>query len=121
MKPAKFKSQIMKVTYSIVRMGLFCILLFLASTQKSRAAGLTLITHGFEFDNNYPAWVDGMGDAIAARSGLSTAVYNIQLYYLLDGSLAATLFYEGGIPPSASTTNAEVIIKLQCLPRSRKV
>ncbi len=76
------------------------------------AAGVTLITHGFELDNSYPTWIDRMADAIAARADPSPAVYSIQLDYLPDRSVTAALYYERGTPPGSVDPNAEVIVKL---------
>src|SRR2546429_4642899 len=95
----------MKVTYSIVRIELLCILLFHPLTQLTRAAGVTIITHGYRASSGHPAWLHAMGDAIAARAGSSTLVYS------LDIASPTPLIYERGSNLTAST-NAEVVIKL---------
>src|SRR5437867_3915691 len=82
---------------------LFC-LLWLLDNGPLRAAGATIITHGYEPIAGHPAWLGAMGDAIASRAGPSTLVYNLNLG-------PNTLNYEYGSGLNISS-NAEVVIKL---------
>ena len=38
-----------------------------------RAAGVTLMTHGFELDNSYPTWIDKMADAFQVEPDILPA------------------------------------------------
>src|SRR5712691_6048291 len=59
--------------------------LILSTSCLSQGAGITIVTHGFEFNNEYPFWLDDMGAAIAARAGPSAAIIKAEVGYLQDG------------------------------------
>ncbi len=81
-------------------------------TASARGAGLTIITHGAQFDHSHPGWVDDMGAAIAARAG-SAAIYSVNLAPSgAGGALAGVVTYESGAAPTGNSTNAEVVLKV---------
>src|SRR5208282_676701 len=83
-----------------------------------RAAGVTIITHGFELDASYPTWVTAMADNIpgyfgARFPGLGS---NCSTYKLTMTNIDGTFYYfppvrTNGSPPSA-TLSGEIIIEL---------
>jgi len=76
-------------------------------------AGVTVITHGLQVNNGYPAWLDDMGSAIVARAGTTTAVIHLEVGHLNNGTVGITVFEkESGLWPVEGSTNAEVVVKL---------
>lgn len=100
-----------------------CFAFFLLLTKPTLGAGVTIITHGFVampglLENKcYPQndWVNQMGDAVAARAGTSTAVYNMHINFTFPfGALYVESFdfEKGDIPGFSLNPNCEVVIKL---------
>jgi hypothetical protein len=86
---------------------------------QSHAAGVTIITHGFELEDSYPPWVTAMADAIptyfqASFPGLDNT---FTTYKLTITNIHGSLYYlyppsrTNGSPPSA-TESGEIIIEL---------
>src|ERR1051326_2245915 len=91
---------------------LSAILLF-TSPARLTGAGVTVVTHGLQFNNSYPNWLNDMASAIAAPAGTATAVIRLEIGYLTDGTVGVTSFTkERGLWPAEASTNAEVVVKL---------
>jgi hypothetical protein len=95
-----------------MKLILAIILTFIFSV-KADAAGVTIITHGYELDSEYPTWVTAMADAIPSYDsfpGTNFTVYKVTL--TSDGS---NFYYQwqrtNGSPPSV-TDSGEIIIEL---------
>lgn len=91
----------------------FCIPLFL-SILPCLGASVTVITHGFQFGNNYPDWIDTMASNVALRAGRNTSVYRMEIQWpSIARSPSVQIFkLESGLPSSAFTTNAEIVVKV---------
>src|SRR5213594_3357652 len=99
----RFRGQVQRV----LQANGFCYLVFLLTGMElARATGVTIITHGYQSSSGHPAWVDAMGDAIAARAGTSTLVFNLNIWSLKP------LNYEYGSSLTGASANVEVVIKL---------
>ena len=49
----------------------FASLVFAATgVHSATAAGVTVITHGWQLDQSYPAWVDNMAQAVTNAAGV---------------------------------------------------
>jgi len=78
-------------------------------------AGVTLITHGYEpTSSDRPAWLDSMKDAIVARDGADTAVYDIRIARNSNGDAQVMEFdrLSGPSPTGSATSNADTVIML---------
>jgi hypothetical protein len=90
--------------------------LFLA--QSAWAAGLTVVTHGFQEDLLDPldhghSWVEAMGDYVADRAGGTPYIYRLVITYNSFTELVATLTPQNSaLPPVEQSQNAEIVIKL---------
>ena len=92
---------------------LFCFALTLAFPPASHAAGVTIITHGYECGGGLPSWITEMANAIVARSGgpQNVALYNLVVGPDTSGNPAITSFSPApGYADPLSSDNAEIII-----------
>jgi hypothetical protein len=88
-------------------------ILLINPNTRAIGAGVTVITHGLQFNNSYPVWLDDMGSAIVARAGATTAVIHLEVGYLNNGTVGITSFVkESGLWPVEGSSNAEVVVKL---------
>jgi len=106
--------------YPAGRKLLFGAFLFLSAffPQSTKAAGVTIITHGFVEDDSYPLWVSAMADDIpnyfqARFPGLDS---NCSIYKLTITNIDGIYYYyppvrTNGSPPTA-TQSGEIIIEL---------
>ena len=103
------------------RKRIYSVMLLVSITCLShytQAAGVTIITHGFELESTYPAWVTAMADNIpgyiqARFPGLGS---NCSTYKLTMINIGGAFYYftpsrTNGSPPSA-TLSGEIIIEL---------
>src|SRR5438067_2191194 len=56
----------------------------LALAQSAFGAGVTIITHGFQGDTDFPSWENDMANAIATRirtvnGGINPAIYTLRV------------------------------------------
>jgi len=99
-------------------LGALVFLLSAANPHPVEAAGVTIITHGFELDTSYPTWVTAMADAIpnymqARFPGLDNTCSTYKLTITApngDYSFSPPTRTNGS-PPSA-TASGEIIIEL---------
>jgi hypothetical protein len=99
-------------------LGALFFLLSAAHPHPMEAAGVTIITHGFELDTSYPTWVTAMADAIpnymqARFPGLDNTC---STYKLTISAPNGDYSYSpptrtNGSPPTA-TASGEIIIEL---------
>jgi hypothetical protein len=106
--------------YATRRNLLFGALLFLSAffPRLTRAAGVTIITHGFELEPSYPTWVTAMADNIPIyyQARFPELDSNCSTYKLTMTNIGNTLYYyppsrTNGSPPTA-TQSGEIIIEL---------
>jgi len=100
---------------------LLAALLFLlgaANPRSVEAAGVTIITHGFELDADYPTWVTAMADAIPdyMQARFPALDNTCSTYKLTIAAPNGDFSYSpptrtDGSPPSA-TASGEIIIEL---------
>jgi len=79
---------------------------------SSKAAGVTLVTHGFELASSYPAWVTAMADDIPTYPqfpGINFTTYRITVGF--GSTYTSAIVRTNGSPPSA-TDSGEIIIEL---------
>ncbi len=91
---------------------LLAILLFLCAISRTRAAGVTLITHGF--DGDVESWVIPMSEAIPGYPnfpGSNYTAYEISITRNGSGQLVASQSFLDGADALASDTS-EIFIKL---------
>ena len=91
--------------------SLLCAMLF-PFAGSAWAAGVTVITHGF--NGNVTSWVIPMANAIAAAPdlpGTTSSCFRISLTQDGSGQTVATATFLGGVAPSASDSG-EILIKL---------
>ena len=84
----------------------------LLASCRCAAAGVTLITHGFELDSSYPGWVTEMADQIPQNPsfpGTNFTTYRVTVTYN-NGYYVAWSRVNGG-PPSA-TDSGEILLEL---------
>jgi hypothetical protein len=95
------------------------VLLFLSTffSYSTRAAGVTIITHGFEDDTSFPTWVAAMADQMPTYfnyryPNLNTnfTTYRLAVTYG-DGSYYFSSTRTNGASPSA-TQSGEIVIEL---------
>ena len=105
--------------YAAGKKLLFGALLFLGAfiSYSTRAAGVTIITHGFESDSSFPTWVAAMADQIPVYfndryPNLDTnfTTYRLVVTYS-NGSYYFSSTRTNGAPPSA-TQSGEIVIEL---------
>jgi hypothetical protein len=105
--------------YAAGKKLLFGTLLFLSAfiPYSTRAAGVTIITHGFEDDTSFPTWVAAMADQMPTYfnnryPNLNTnfTTYRLAVTYS-DGSYYFSSSRTNGAPPSA-TASGEIVIEL---------
>src|ERR1039457_6990416 len=93
--------------------GFLVAMLFSPQTvQDCSAAGLTVITHGFELDSTFPGWVSAMADLIPNHPsfpGTNFTVYRMTVTY--NNGYAVGWSRVSGGPPSA-TDSGEIIVEL---------
>ena len=101
--------------YAAGKKLLFGVLLFLSVfiPHSTKAAGVTIITHGYELDGDYPTWVTAMADEIPNYSSLSATNFTIyKITLTTDGS---NYYYQwqrtNGSPPTVTDTG-DIIIEL---------
>ena len=101
------------------RILLFGALLFLSVffSYSTKAAGVTIITHGYEDDNSFPTWVAAMADQMPTYfnyryPNLNTnfTTYRLVITYS-NGSYYFSSTRTNGAPPSA-TASGEIVIEL---------
>jgi hypothetical protein len=105
--------------YAVWRKMLFGALLFLGAfiPYSTRAAGVTIITHGFEDDTSFPTWVAAMADKMPTyfNNRYPTLNTNFTTYRLVmtysNGSYYFSSTRTNGAPPSA-TASGEIVIEL---------
>jgi hypothetical protein len=99
--------------YRVLKGCIFATLLFLLVALipcSTKAAGVTVITHGFE--DSYPSWVTEMADDIPAYPsfpGTNFTIYKITVTYNDGYNIAWAR--TNGLPPSA-TDSGEIIVEL---------
>ena len=72
-------------------------------------AGVTVITHGYQLDGEFPAWVSGMADLVADRAG--TPGVDVTEFRLTVTASGATLQKTAG-PDLADSPTAEAVVEL---------
>ncbi len=89
-----------------------------ANPQPAQAAGVTIITHGFELDTSYPTWVTAMADAIPGylQARFPDMDSTCSTYHLTITAPNGDYEFSpptrtNGSPPSA-TASGEIIIEL---------
>jgi hypothetical protein len=99
-------------------LGAGLLLFSLANPQPAPAAGVTIITHGFELDTSYPTWVTAMADAIPGylQSRFPNMDDTCSTYKLTIAAPNGDYEFSpptrtNGSPPSA-TASGEIIIEL---------
>ena len=105
----------MKSTIHLSR--LVCALAFVFSNVGLQVAGaldLTIITHGLQFDNSYPSWIDAMATAVEMRTGnANTATIYAEVGWNANNHLGVTQFHlQNGQWPGSNTPTEHVVIKL---------
>jgi len=100
-----------------IRLVLILVFALVSNGQISRAAGVTIITHGYENGGGLPTWVSSMSEAIVARAGgqQNVAVYNMVLGEDSAGDpvvLIKSLSPASGSPIPTNTTTGEIIINV---------
>jgi hypothetical protein len=109
----------MKTLSVVGKRMLFGALLFLSVfiSYSAKAAGVTIITHGFQSDSSFPTWVASMADQMPAyfndrypnlNSNFTT--YRLVISYS-NGSYYFSSTRTNGAPPSA-TQSGEIVIEL---------
>jgi hypothetical protein len=105
--------------YAAGKKLLFGVLLFLCSFLpcSTKAAGVTIIAHGFEDDTSFPTWVSAMADQMPTYfnyhyPNLNTnfTTYRLVITYS-GGSYYFSSTRTNGAPPSA-TESGEIVIEL---------
>lgn len=92
------------------RLLLLFMLLVITSTSPSRAAGVTLITHGFGGGVN--DWISAMVKAMPEFTGLEATNFTVyEIYFPQDQGLAAAVKNVGGGNPLRNAS-AEIIVLL---------
>jgi len=80
---------------------------------KANAAGVTIITHGYELDGEYPTWVTAMADEIPNYYQLP--VTNFTTYKITLTTDGSNYYYQwqrtNGSPPTVTDTG-EIIVEL---------
>jgi hypothetical protein len=79
---------------------------------STKAAGVTIITHGFELDDSYPTWVTAMAEQIPTYGsfpGTNFTIYKITVTYN-DGFYIAWARTNGSLP--SITDSGEIIVEL---------
>lgn len=85
--------------------------LFESLEPRTLLAGVHVITHGYQSSNNAPAWLSTMKDAIVARTGADTAVYNLRIVLSGGNPVVQSFTLASGISPfSTSSNNAEAVV-----------
>lgn len=90
--------------------------------QFASAAGVTIITHGFQpnsIDHGH-GWVEAMGDYIADRAGGTKYIYRVEITNGYPTSatnphglgLGSFTCQNSGLQPIHQSENAEVVIKI---------
>jgi hypothetical protein len=93
----------------------FGVILFLSAfiSHSTKAAGVTIITHGFEDDTSYPTWVTAMADSIPnypTFPGTNFTTYKLTLSNNGSGYLFSSTRTNGSSP--FATDSGEIIIEL---------
>ncbi|HZL78874.1 MAG TPA: hypothetical protein VFC17_08475, partial [Candidatus Limnocylindrales bacterium] len=105
--------------YAAGKKLLFGALLFLGAfiPHSTKAAGVTIITHGYESDTSFPTWVTAMADQIpyyfhARYSGLNTnfTTYRLTLSNNGSGYFFSSTRTNGAAP--FTTDSGEIVIEL---------
>jgi hypothetical protein len=98
--------------------GAVLLLFSLANPQPAQAAGVTIITHGFESDTSYPTWVTAMADAIPGYlqerfpdMDNTCSTYKLTITAPNGDYEFSPPTRTNGSPPSA-TASGEIIIEL---------
>ena len=94
---------------------LFGALLFLGVfvPHSTKAAGVTIITHGYESSPIYPTWITAMADSIPnypSFPGTSFSTYRITFSYNNGSYIASPLLINGSAP--SNTDSGEIILEL---------
>jgi hypothetical protein len=99
----------------------FNALLFLMGAtflHSARAAGVTIITHGFELDSSFPTWVAAMADYIPTyfQARFPSVETNFAIYRLTITNIDGAFYYftpvrTGGSAPF-DTASGEIVIEL---------
>lgn len=84
------------------------------SVASCFGASVTVITHGFQFNNNYPAWVDSMATEVQLRAGPNAAVYRMEIDWpMVQLAPSVSLFkLDSGVPVSQFTKDCDIIVKV---------
>jgi len=98
--------------------GVFLLSLIAAIPCLTEAAGVTIITHGFESDTSYPTWVTAMANEIPSvfQSRFPSLETNFATYKLTITNIDGIFYYyppsrTNGSPPFA-TESGEIIVEL---------
>lgn len=94
-------------------MAALFLLLGALSTASLHAAGVTIITHGFELGSSYPTWVTAMADEIPLYHhfpGTNFTTYKLTLTYSSPNYLFSFTRTNGAAP--TLTDSGEIIVEL---------
>jgi hypothetical protein len=108
-------SKICKATFRTgVRLVALMFGAFQIGVHTAGALDLTIITHGLQFDNSYPSWIDAMTDGIKARTAdTNTATIYAEVGLNANSKLGVTHFYlEDGQWPGTNSTTEHIVMKL---------
>jgi hypothetical protein len=99
-------------------LGAVLLLFSVANPQPAPAAGVTIITHGFELDTSYPTWVTAMADSIPGYLQArfpdmdnTCSTYKLTITAPNGDYEFSPPTRTNGSPPSA-TASGEIIIEL---------
>jgi hypothetical protein len=109
----------MKTSSAVGKKMLFGALLFLSAffSYSTKAAGVTIITHGFEDDSSFPTWVAAMADQMPTyfNNRYPNLDTNFTTYRLVMTYNGGNYYFSStrtnGAPPSA-TASGEIVIEL---------